>query len=1722
MLLLRSPPAAPDADSLPSAQDRTRAKAGKPVRPAVQILLVQFLSVRGASEHNLKGIDVDLPRGALVVVTGVSGSGKSSLAFDTIFREAERRYLETFSSYARQFLGKMVRPAVRGIDGLSPAIAVDQRSAMRQPRSTVGTLSGIHDDLRLLYARLGTRTSSGPGAPGSPEPRRAEGGRRLFSFNSPHGACPTCRGLGVEDRLDPDLLVADPRKTIRQGALVITTPTGYVIYSQVTIDVLDQVCRAHGFDVDTPWEALTAEQRQVVLYGSDRIHIPYGKHPLESRLRWSGITARPREEGTYKGILPVMEPILKRSRNRNILRFVRSLPCRACGGTRLRPEALAVTFRDRTIAGMARLTIDEVAAFFGTVAFAPREAPVGEPIRAAVLGRARLLGRLGIGHLALDRESTSLSGGEAQRLRLASQLGSGLRGVLYVLDEPSIGLHPVEHAQLLGVLRDLRDRGNSVLVVEHDEETIRQADWVVDVGPGAGRHGGELLYSGPPGGLLEGGGRTAAFLSGREWQPVPSTRRAGSGVLRLSNATRHNLQHLDVEFLLGALNVITGVSGAGKSSLVEELTGRLARGAIPGGAAIGKVIAVDQSPIGRTPRSNPATYTGLSDVVRDLFASTPESAARGFGKGRFSFNVAGGRCEACQGAGVQQVGMHFLGSVDIVCETCAGRRFNDATLEVEYLGKNIHDLLEMTLEEASSLLAADRRAVRILNVLRELGLGYLRLGQPSTTLSGGEAQRVKLAAELARPGRGHTLYVLDEPTTGLHVADVVVLTEALSRLVDQGHTVLVIEHNLDLVRCADRVIDLGPGGGARGGRGVVAGTPEEVEACAESATGAALRNIDRHGPIGMGMGTEPPIPIGIGMGIGIGIELKGVTTHNLKSIDVTIPANAVTVVTGVSGSGKSSLAFDTIFAEGRNRFIEGFSAYARRFLDKRGEAEFETISGLTPTVAIRQRTASRNPRSTVGTMTEIADYWRLLFARIGQDSRQPAAGSWQRDTRGSLARSPQPLAPLLSSWFSPNSEQGACQACKGLGTRTECDPDRLVTDPSRPLTGGAMDGTRTGRFYGDPFGQHVAILRAAGAALGLDFERPWRDLGDEARGVAMHGTGDREFDVEWRYKRGARTGVHRFRRPWLGFAGYVDEEYERKHADRRGEAMEGLMRRVPCGMCGGTRLRPERLAVLVAGRHIAAWMAMSVDESVRALQTIEADPGASGLASRDALVSRDLRGEIVRRLGRLSDAGLGYLSLDRQASTLSAGEAQRVRLAAEIGSGLTGVTYVLDEPTAGLHPRDTRRLLDLVRGLRDAGNTVIVVEHDPDVIRAADHLVDLGPGAGEHGGRVVATGTPEEVARVEGSPTGRYLRQQPARGLARARAPRRLVPGIEVTGARLHNLQGLDVELPAGGLVAVTGVSGSGKSTLIFDVVAPEAARLLRGGRAADTGGAALQGCSVKLLHPFSRLVSADGDVRGGSASSTVATLTGAFDHLRALFAATPAARERGLTKRDFSTTVKGGRCETCDGQGRIRVSMDFLPDVVMPCEECGGRRYGPEALACLLGGRSIADVLDLTIAEARDVLHDEDLARRLAPFDELGLGYLRLGQSGATLSGGERQRLHLAAELTPVVTGATPVVTGATPVGQGFSPALFLFDEPTTGLHVEDVARLLGVFDRLIASGHTVVCVEHNLDVIRAADWIVDLGPEGGTGGGRVVAAGTPERVAAVAESWTGQALRS
>jgi excinuclease ABC subunit A len=1629
-----------------------------------------WLRIRGASEHNLRRVDVDIPHDRLVVVTGVSGSGKSSLVFDVVFQEARRLYFESFSASARQWMGRLRRPEVEKIEGLRPAVAVRPRSSGGSVRSTVGTMTEIYDWLRLLYARLGQ-------APPGPVPDRA-----LFSFNSPSGACPACQGLGVVDRIDPELLVADPDKTLRQGALALTTPNGYIIYSQVTMDVLDLVCRAHGFSVDTPWSDLSDANRRIVFEGSDRIRIPYGKHPLASRLRWKGITPKPREEGVYKGILPIMETILKSKRNDNILRYARTLPCRECGGERLNPRARSVLFRGRSISALCRDTLADCRAFFESLEFLPKEAPAGEEIRRAVLARIEILLRLGLGYLTLDRSSTTLSGGETQRIRLAAQAGNGLRGMLYVFDEPTAGLHPAEAGLLLDVLRHLRDQGNTVLIVEHDEAAWRAADHLIDLGPGPGPEGGRVLWSGPPSGLAAlppGTNTTRDHLYVDSGSLPARPRRKGSGSVIVAGARLNNLRGIRAEFKLGTFNVVTGVSGSGKKTLVRHiLAARLASGLHgPGPDAdalivegrIGKVVEIDQSPIGRTPRSNPATYTGISDHIRDLFADLPEARTRGWGRGRFSFNTSGGRCEHCQGAGLLQVGMHFLGDVDIPCPVCEGRRFNAETLEVRFRGLDIHAVLELDVDEAALVFAAEPRLRKKLETLSGLGLGYVKLGQSSTTLSGGEAQRVKLAAELMRSEADDTLIILEEPTGGLHPHDIENLLGALHKLVDRGRTIVAIENHPGFVRAADHVIDLGPGGGGEGGRIVAMGTPEEI-AAADSFTGRALRGE----PFGYPLDSAPP-----SRGISgppsqdrdAPLQLRGVTTHNLHSLDVDFPFRHLTVVSGPSGSGKSSLVFDTLYAESRRRFLESFSPYVRSHLDKGGRADFDSAWGLTPPIAIGSRSGGQHPRSTVGTMTGILDDFRLLFARAG--TLPPGAAG-----------------PFWASHFSFNHEKGACPRCKGLGRLTVCDPEALVTDAAKPFIGGALDGTKTGRFYGDPHGQHVAALLAAGQAEDVDFSRPAASLGAEARRLALYGSGDRIYDIVWSYKRGARAGDFRFRGPWKGFARLVEEEYERKHADHRGEAMRSLMTERTCPDCGGGRLKPESLAVTLLGRDIAALTAWTIRE---AFDFFDAESRFEPLGARERAAAEALRPDIVRRLRLVREVGLDYLTLDRRSSEISGGESQRLRLASLLGSRLTGLTFILDEPTLGLHPRDTARMLGLLRGLVWEGNTVVVVEHELQVIEEADWIIDLGPGAGPLGGRIVARGIPSEIRSNPESPTGRALN-----------APFFLDPlprpdvgdSIRVEGARAHNLRGIDVSFPAGTLTAVTGVSGSGKTSLVFDVLF----RSARAGRPV--------GCdAVRGLDRYAKIVLVDQEPLAAGFGATILTFAGLFDNVRALFAASNEARSLGLKKAHFSYVTSEGRCPDCRGSGALRVSMDFLADIETPCPTCAGLRYRPDVLRARWRGRTIADVLSLSVEDGAAVFEEyRGLRQALTVLTETGLGYLLLGQPLDTLSGGEGQRLKLAGELVKPVRGR----------------ALYLFDEPTAGLHREDTEKLLALFGRLASQGHTLIVVEHDLDVIARAGWIIDLGPEGGIDGGGLVACGAPAQIAIHPDSRTGFVLRA
>jgi len=1863
------------------------------------------IRVRNAREHNLVGVDLDVPRGRLVVFTGVSGSGKSSLAYDPIFKEGQRRFVESLSAYARQFLGELDRPAVDLVEGVSPTLSIDQKTVNRNPRSTVGTVTEIYDHVRLLMARLGTprcpecgreiarmsvrqivdrliergegrvmvlapviserkgeyrremadlhrdgwvrarvdgeivrldeppalaryekhtievvvdridlasrdvprlseavetaaRLTGGTvvildesggattystdrACPDHPEVSIPELEPRLFSFNAPQGACPDCNGLGALESFDPDRIV-DLDATAIDGFQAFNAD-GKVPFTHFDHDALKQVVKALGGSLRKKLRNWDPEALDRLLWGDPDVVYT---NVIERDGR------REERQRVWKGMVPLVAEIYKYTGYGPFSQFRTRVECPGCRGERLNAVARAVRFRDQGITTLSRMGVDQAHAFFSGVELQGSERHIGAQLIHEIRDRLAFLVEVGLGYLSLDRSATTLSGGESQRIRLAAQVGSALHGVTYVLDEPSIGLHPRDNRRLIGALRRLRDRGNSVLVVEHDAETILAADHVVDVGPGAGREGGRVVATGSPRQLVRSKkSPTAAWLRGEHPLPLRDAPRQPTAHLKIRGASANNLQDVDVDLPLGCLVVVTGVSGSGKSSLTfEVLESSVAKGkpvhcrSIAGLQHVDKLVRISQTPIGRTPRSNPATYTGVFDPIRELFAATPEARARGYKKGRFSFNVAGGRCEACQGAGIRLVEMQFLPPVEVGCEACGGRRFNAETLEITWKGHTIDDVLRLTVAEAHEVFANIPKIARILSTCLDVGLGYLPLGQPSTTLSGGEAQRIKLASELQRPATGNTLYLLDEPTTGLHFQDVALLLAALHRLVDAGNSVVVVEHHTDVILSADHLLDLGPEGGAGGGRIVGEGPPHRIRELPtptgrvlaelpEAGEGAAPYEIHR----AAAPRSRPPA-----------LKVRGAKLHNLKDVDVDVPHGKMTVITGVSGSGKTSLAFDTIFAEGQRQYVESLSTYARRFLGRLERAPVDRVEGLQPAIAIDQRNRGHNPRSTVATVTEIHDVLRLLYARIGQPhcphcdraifawppaqaamalrERELGAGwvlarlrptddpasrqkglvtdGWNRlyDDGTEVELTTDEARPLLEAGadlvvdriaprrtalsrlveameaayrlgggavrfverggaehtfsrraecpehglihegeltprhFSFNSQLGACASCGGVGRRTAIVPDRLFPSPRRGFWD-ALDERVSKVLSRSP--RHRAMVDAVLAAHGAKAKTPVAKWSEALKREILHGR-EGEITVSWTKRWGSQRRAVEETRAWTGLLSMLES-----WTDRLG----GLTAEGVCPTCKGGRLQRSLLAVRIGERSIADLCALPVDEALAAVQDWELQGAEQVIAERPLL-------ELGRRLSFLVDVGLGYLSLDRSADSLSGGEAQRIRLASQLGAGLCGVTYVLDEPTVGLHATDTDRLLDTLTGLRDQGNTVLLVEHDPDTIRRADHLVDRGPAAGLHGGEVVAVGTPAEIEANPASVTGRWLSGREALpSRSKRRKPR---SHLKLKGASGHNLKDVDVDVPTGVWLAVAGVSGSGKSTLIMDTLAPA----IEAHNGAEVYPAPLRG--LKLGEKVDRVVLVDQSPIGRSPRSTPATYTKAMDALRRLFAEAPAAAQRGYKVGRFSFNSQGGRCASCEGRGAVLVEMHFLPDVWVTCETCGGKRFNAETLEVRWRGRSIADVLAMRADEAVEFFaNHRSLKRKLQAMVDVGLGYLTLGQPANTLSGGEAQRVKLAAELT-----------------SRKGHALYILDEPTTGLHLEDIASLVRVLHRLVDDGHTVITIEHHLGMLLQADRILDLGPAGGASGGRITGFGTPEQVARL-DTPTGRALR-
>jgi excinuclease ABC subunit A len=2031
-----------------------------------------LIRIRGARQHNLKNLDLDLRTGELTVVTGPSGSGKSSLVFDTLYAEGQRRYVETFSAYARQFLDRMDKPAVDRVDGVPPAIAIDQTNPVRSSRSTVGTMTELNDHLKLLFARaadlfdrqtaepvrhdtpdsiygqlmartaaitaatrseprlvltfpvelpagtppeqveqwlsasgftrvqaereveVGSDPDSGRGSPGErsastksgsdptskrkildvvadrfrihgteraraleaievalkrgagrmnvyvlgsdPDSGRGPVGEgsttsksgsdpdlinlpeiwkfstglhcphsdiryadpipSMFSFNSAVGACETCRGFGRVIGVDYGLVIPNEKLTLRAGAIkTIQTPA----WSEAQGDLM-KYAEAAGIPRDTPWYKLTPEQQHWVITGTP------GFKDGNWNKQWYGI----------KRFFQYLESKSYKMHIRVLLSKYRSYtPCHVCGGARLKTEGLLWRIGSKDDAdavlepsrrflpvGIAwtreqlealpglclhdlmLLPIDRLRRFFDrqneSAALVGEDAggegsqhvrPEGQREAMHLLfeeikTRLKYLVDVGIGYLTLDRQSRTLSGGEVQRINLTTALGTSLVNTLFVLDEPSIGLHPRDINRITEAMKRLRDAGNTLVVVEHDPAVMLAADRMIDMGPGPGERGGQIVFDGSTADLRHADTLTGNYLGGRKAIGMAFKRAVTDATPRLvlEGAREHNLKNIAVEFPLQRLVTVTGVSGSGKSSLIQDvLAPALARhfgkatetpglhDRMLGADHLSDVVFVDQSPIGKTARSNPVSYVGAWDAVREIFAGSPLARQRGYTGSKFSFNSGDGRCPTCGGSGFEHVEMQFLSDVYLRCPDCDGKRYRpeilEVTIERQPVGAlrpralNVADVLDLTVSEAASLFANDRDVIRALQPIVDVGLEYVKLGQPVPTLSGGESQRLKLAGFLAgaaksaassrqaRATRG-TLFLFDEPTTGLHFDDIAKLMRALRKLLEAGNSLIVIEHNLDVIRASDWLIDLGPEGGDAGGWLVAEGTPEEVKLHASSHTAKALREYDS--TLGCGpvlaqerqpdwgqipiqdnsaadgqrrrskSGSDPISPNSASAKPARpnAIQIVNAREHNLKSLSVDIPHNKFSVVTGVSGSGKSTLAFDILFNEGQRRYLESLNAYARSIVQPAGRPEVDAVYGIPPTVAIEQRLSRGGRKSTVGTTTEVWHFLRLLYVKLGTQHCVHDGAEVKPQSADSIA------AQLMKRYKGQHIGLLAPLVINRKGVYTE------LADWARPrgyshlrVDGNFLPTTGFPRI--DRFKEHtielpVCDLDVTAANEGLLRQKLAEALQhgkgvlhvlaplDGLKGAFMAGVSEHQhigkievFSVRracpvcstsypeldprlfsYNSKHGwcpdcVGTGVRLTKDQRLAYDDTVRDDADKGREQTFGEPEVEDVADEACPTCHGSRLNLQARNVQFDRTGIAEIAALSVVDVRRWIESLQVK---DVLTVREQGIARDLIPEIKSRLEFLEEVGLSYLTLDRGAPTLSGGEAQRIRLAAQLGSNLQGVCYVLDEPTIGLHARDNQILLNALHKLGEKGNTLVVVEHDEDTIRRADHIIDIGPSAGKRGGRLVAQGSVADISAVAESVTGRYLlhamrhpvqarRDVPAylpgptvvvaaaeptpapvikKGKGRkvvlppsaqAPLPGAPPPWLQLRGADLHNLQDIDIDVPLRRLVAVTGVSGSGKSTLARDVLlnnvqAAVQQRYTKAGRDADARGKHPAWVGCKALDGYQvidRVLEVDQTPIGKTPRSCPATYIGFWDTIRKVFADTLEARARGYGPGRFSFNTGEGRCPTCEGQGLRTIGMSFLPDVKIPCESCHGARFNPETLAVSWRGKSIGDVLQMEVDEAVDFFASmPNISHPLQLLKDVGLGYLTLGQPSPTLSGGEAQRIKLVTELSKVRDDITRR-------GQQAPHTFYVLDEPTVGLHMADVEKLIRVLHRLVDGGHSVMVIEHDLDVIAEADWIIDLGPEGGNAGGQVVAQAPPEQVVML-RTHTGVAL--
>ena len=1833
----------------------------------------------------------------MTVLTGVSGSGKSSLVFDTLYAEGQRRYVETFSPYARQFLDRMDKPKVDRIDGILPAVAIEQVNTVRTSRSTVGTLTELNEYLKLLFVHLAKPHCGRCGCPvvqdtvssistqliaifkAQPDLRfaitfplqvpmtatdseieqflSAQGYTRIlqrtqranqrvlhvvqdrfrgsgveierltdavanatqrgngkvdvfalnpetqqptdqlwrfsiglhcaqceidipkpqpghFSFNSPLGACSACNGFGRIIGIDYKLVIPDEQKTLAQGCV---KPWQTPSFESCQQDLM-RFCQLRGVATDIPFGQLPEEHQHWVIEGDPQFSGQWdGRYyyGIAEFFKWL-------ESKSYKMHIRVM---LSKYRAYDL--------CEACQGSRFNREVNNWRIHDKTLVDLMQMPLSNLEVFVHQLKLSATQHDTEKTVLVELRQRLGFLNRVGLGYLTLSRQSRTLSGGEVQRINLTSALGSSLVNTLFILDEPSIGLHPRDMIRIGQAIQQLQQAGNTLVLVEHDPQLIVLADRLIDLGPGPGRAGGNIVFDGPASALPQAKTLTAQYLMGtlKTTQSTNSLPPA-THYLQLTQIVANNLKHIDFSMPLNRVVVLSGVSGSGKSTLVQsvlvpalkqywgqptEAPGQYH--ALMGAEYLADVVFVDQTPVGKTTRSNPVSYVGAFDDIRKLLSQQPLAKQRGYAPGFFSFNTGEGRCPVCMGHGYEHLEMQFLSDVYLTCSQCQGSRFRPEALEVTVTCNdqsfNLSQLLNLTVDQACDVLTAYPLLQKKLSPLKQVGLGYLTLGQPVPTLSGGEAQRLKLAGYLAKLpatvsasaqaiSKKGCLFVFDEPTTGLHFEDVAKLLASFRALQQAGHSLLIVEHNLDVFAAADWLIDLGPEAGEHGGTLVAQGTPLQVAQHGIGHTALALRayleasnllefcqnyrlqaqnmltlqdGFAQYQTHAISHTTRPS---------GASIQIQGAREHNLKNVSVQIPHGKMTVITGPSGSGKSTLAFDVLFAEGQRRYLDSLNAYARQFVQSAQRPQVDAIYGIPPTVAIEQRTSQDGHKSTVATLTEIYHYLRVLFVKLGclncpKCNIPIAPQSQQAIIHQLLQQYPNQhlvfLAPLVQYRKGVYNEIGAWLE-KHQFASVRIDGHVVASSPWPKLE----------RYH-----EHTIEVPLGSLVLHPDREAELKQLVEQALSLGkgslmvtphplpqptpltsknktskpdLPTTQAPQLELTYFGTQNAcpscatsypeldpRLLSFNSKHGWcpscLG-VGYVLDGFTAEHSgeeqqwlDLHHQSPEARHSHTPCTACQGQRLNPLALGVQFHQRSISQLTRLTPIELLAWFEQLNLTP-------RQATVLQDIHAEIKHRLQFLNQIGLGYLHLDRAAPTLSGGEAQRIRLASQLGTTLQGVCYVLDEPSIGLHARDTQRLIDALQQLVARNNTLVVVEHDFDTISQADYVLDLGPGAGSQGGAITAQGTLQHLMDNPNSLTGRYLKTPIPCLLAPKRPVQPDTPKLHIQGACLHNLKGFDVALPVGRFVAITGVSGSGKSTLIREVLLPNLHQLLAQEKSTACPAQHPIGClGLSGFEHIKRVQEVDQTPIGKTSRSCPATYVGFWEKIRRLLADTQAARIQGFQANHFSFNAGPGRCSACDGLGLQTLEMNFLPDVKVQCDVCLGQRFNPQTLQVTWQHHTVADILNLTIEQACIVFQAHaSIAHSLQLLNEVGLGYLTLGQPSHTLSGGEAQRIKLVAELAKVRHI------------QQSPHTLYLLDEPTVGLHMNDVEKLIAMLHRIVDAGHTLVVIEHDLDVIAQADWVIDLGPEAGLHGGRLMDQGTSLHIAQ-GQGHTGQALK-